>query len=82
MRSLDVAVLLLLPVAALADGDFRPFDPSKYSQAVTDCDRLAAHPDDPYHVAPGIEVGPVGRTGPPRWPRARRRSRRTRTTHG
>jgi TPR repeat protein len=55
MRPLDVAVLLLLPVAALADGDFRPFDPSKYSQTVTDCDRLAAHPDDPYHVAPGNE---------------------------
>jgi TPR repeat protein len=32
-----------------------PFDPSKYSQAVTECDRMAAHGDDPYHVAPGRE---------------------------
>jgi len=31
------------------------FDPSKYSQAVTDCDRLASHSDDPHHVAPGRE---------------------------
>ncbi len=46
---------LLFPIAALADGDFTPFDASKYSQTVTECDRLAAHPDDPYHVAPGKE---------------------------
>ncbi len=31
------------------------FDPSKFSQAVTDCDRLASHPEDPYRVAPGRE---------------------------
>ena len=47
--------LLLLPVAALAAGEVKPFDPSKYSQTVTECDRLAAHPDDPHHVAPGRE---------------------------
>ncbi len=32
-----------------------PFDPSKYSQLPTECDRLASHGDDPYHVAPGLE---------------------------
>ena len=31
------------------------FDASKFSQAVTDCDRLASHPDDPDRVAPGRE---------------------------
>ena len=31
------------------------FDPSKYSQAVTDCDRMASHPDDPHRIAPGRE---------------------------
>ena len=31
------------------------FDPSKYSQAVTDCDRMASHPEDPHRVAPGRE---------------------------
>jgi hypothetical protein len=32
-----------------------PFDASKYSQAVTDCDRVASHPEDPHRVAPGRE---------------------------
>jgi TPR repeat protein len=31
------------------------FDPAKYSQQVTDCDRMASHPDDPDRVAPGRE---------------------------
>ncbi|MEZ5565825.1 MAG: hypothetical protein R3F24_10035 [Gammaproteobacteria bacterium] len=31
------------------------FDTSKYSQVVTGCDLLASHPDDPNHVAPGLE---------------------------
>lgn len=31
------------------------FDASKYSQVVTGCDILASHPDDPNHVAPGLE---------------------------
>ena len=29
------------------------FDTSKYSQTVTDCDRIASHPEDPHRVAPG-----------------------------
>jgi hypothetical protein len=52
MRS-SIVVLLLLPVAAAQAGDFQPFDPARYSQAVTECDRLASHPEDPFHVAPG-----------------------------
>ena len=31
------------------------FDPAKYSQLPTECDRLASHGDDPYHVSPGLE---------------------------
>lgn len=31
------------------------FDPSKYSQAVTECDRIASHPEDPNRVSPGRE---------------------------
>jgi TPR repeat protein len=31
------------------------FDPARYSQVPTECDRLASHGDDPYHVSPGLE---------------------------
>ena len=54
MRSL-MLVVSLLPFAAAGAADFKPFDPSTYSQQVTECDRLASHPDDPHHVAPGRE---------------------------
>ena len=33
--------------------EWQTFDPSPYSQSVTDCDREAAHPDDPNKVVPG-----------------------------
>jgi TPR repeat protein len=33
----------------------KPFDKTKYSQEVTECDRLASHGDDPLSVAPGRE---------------------------
>ncbi len=36
-----------------------PFDPAKYSQAVTECDRLAAHPEDPHKVQPGLDRGAI-----------------------
>ncbi len=39
--------------------EFVTFDPSRYSQEITDCDRLASHPDDPFKVAPGISEGKV-----------------------
>jgi hypothetical protein len=31
------------------------FDPSKYSQQVTECDRMASHPEDPNRVSEGRE---------------------------
>lgn len=48
MRLLFAALLLHAGLATAA-----PFDPSAWSQAVTECDRLASHPEDPFHVAPG-----------------------------
>jgi hypothetical protein len=32
----------------------RAFEPARYSQVVTDCDRLAGHPQDPNKVVPGL----------------------------
>jgi len=49
-----VAGCALLSVSTGAAGEVQPFDPAKYSQQVTECDRLASHPEDPFHVAPGI----------------------------
>ncbi len=54
VQGMAVAVLWAAPVAA-ADAPVVRFDPSKYSQQVTECDRLASHGEDPYHVAPGRE---------------------------
>jgi hypothetical protein len=52
---LFITFLLLLPALAVEAAEFQPFDPAKYSQEVTECDRLASHPEDPFHVAPGLE---------------------------
>jgi len=56
-RVLDVsatAVVLALALPVLAEeAPLVRFDPSRYSSDVTECDRLAAHPEDPYAVAPG-----------------------------
>ncbi|MCP5327077.1 MAG: hypothetical protein R3E75_05870 [Steroidobacteraceae bacterium] len=41
--------------AETAAAPIAKFDPSKYSQTVTECDRLASHPEDPNRVAPGRE---------------------------
>jgi TPR repeat protein len=54
MRTAALVLIATFAAAAAAE-DVRPFDPSRYSQAVTDCDRLASHPEDPHHVAPGRE---------------------------
>lgn len=40
--------------ADAAETLFLRFDSSSYSQVVTPCDRLAAHPDDPFKVSPGV----------------------------
>lgn len=47
------AFLLALPAAAQTM-KVEKFDPAKYSQAITECDRLASHAEDPFHVAPGV----------------------------
>ena len=46
-----LAVILFLP--GLAHGA-KVWDPSPYSQEVTECDRLASHGEDPFRVAPGV----------------------------
>jgi len=46
------ALGILLSAPALAET--LRFDTSKYSQKPTGCDLLAAHPDDPSKVAPGV----------------------------
>jgi TPR repeat protein len=48
MRLLFAILLLHAGLASAA-----PFDPTAFSQDVTECDRLASHPEDPFHVAPG-----------------------------
>lgn len=49
--SAGLASLLLL--GSVDAAELMVWDPSPYSQAVTECDRLASHADDPFHVAPG-----------------------------
>jgi hypothetical protein len=49
---LVLSTILALPAQA---AEFKKFDTSRYSQAVTGCDRLAGHPDDPLKVVPGLE---------------------------
>lgn len=62
MRRLLLGLLLLalgLPVAARAEADpfaaIGVYDASAHSQKATECDRLAAHPNDPDKVAAGVE---------------------------
>ena len=49
-------ILLLLGILAFADVRAEPlqWDPSRYSQEATPCDRLASHGEDPFSVAPGV----------------------------
>jgi hypothetical protein len=46
-------------LGAAASAATLQFDPSRYSQAVTGCDRLASHPDDPHKVLPGFEKADI-----------------------
>ncbi|MCW5572725.1 MAG: hypothetical protein KIT37_06805 [Steroidobacteraceae bacterium] len=48
----------LIAGAAQADEPLK-FDASRYSQQVTGCDLLAAHPDDPNKVAPGLKQSQI-----------------------
>ena len=54
LRALFVMSLGLGCATAVAS-ESKTFDPTPYSQAVTDCDRRASHEDDPFKVAPGKE---------------------------
>ena len=49
-----IAVFLLAPTAVSADQHSLEWDPSPYSQEVTECDRLASHKLDPFSVVPGL----------------------------
>lgn len=51
--TMAVAALSVL-LGATAAAETLRFDTSKYSQKPTGCDVLAAHPDDPNKVAPGV----------------------------
>ncbi len=44
---------------AVLSFETRTFDPSLYSQAVTECDQLAAHSADPFKVVPGLSSSEV-----------------------
>lgn len=46
-------------VAIAAAPASKTFDPAPHSQAVTGCDRLAAHPEDPFKVVPGLDTADV-----------------------
>lgn len=52
---LSVSVLLVFVARAEEPdiGEYVEFDPAKYSQEVTDCDRAMGHPEDPHKVVPG-----------------------------
>jgi hypothetical protein len=58
--SLALALLCLtaLPLQA-RDAPIKLYDASLYSQVVTECDRLAAHGEDPDKVAPGVSEAKV-----------------------
>jgi TPR repeat protein len=53
------AALYLVIVSAEAKDVPTKFDPSQYSKSVTECDRLAAHTEDPNKVAPGVSEAKV-----------------------
>jgi hypothetical protein len=53
--------LAMIAQAGAADLPKPSFDKTKFSQEPTACDLLAAHPDDPYRVAPGRERSEIAR---------------------
>ncbi len=55
MRGASLSVCSLLLFAAASEAvEFADYDYSRWSQEVTECDRLAAHGRDPGHVAPPV----------------------------
>ena len=54
MMSLFLALTCGLGVSAQAEVEFIDYDYARFSQEVTECDRLASHGRDPGHVAPAV----------------------------
>lgn len=51
-----IALTILLAAPHAGAVEFKSFDKDQHSQTVTECDRVAAHPDDPLRVARGVET--------------------------
>lgn len=57
LKGLPAFVLLFATSTAMATAPgSKTFDASRYSQTVTGCDRLAAHPEDPFKVQAGLNT--------------------------
>ena len=54
MTSLFLALTCGLGISAQAEVEFIDYDYARFSQDVTECDRLASHGRDPGHVAPAV----------------------------
>ena len=54
MTSLFLALTCGLVMSAQAEVEFIDYDYARFSQDVTECDRLASHGRDPGHVAPAV----------------------------
>lgn len=59
LRNLCAVALLSLLLPTAYSVEFRQWDRTPFSQAVTECDRLAGHPDDPFRVGPGVATRDV-----------------------
>ncbi len=53
---------LLLSSGSVLAVEFEDYDYSRFSQEVTECDRLASHDRDPGHVAPGVSSSGMDKT--------------------
>jgi predicted Zn-dependent protease len=51
-----IALLILSSAPRAGAVEFKSFDKDQHSQTVTECDRVAAHPDDPSRVTRGVET--------------------------
>jgi uncharacterized protein len=56
---IPLALMFLAALPVVARDASPSFDPARYSQSVTDCDRLAGHAEDPNKVAPGVSEAKV-----------------------
>lgn len=58
-QSLMLSAVVGLVTSATLAAESEVYDPSRYARAVTECDRLAAHTEDPYKVSPGVSESAV-----------------------